>query len=338
MTFSATRAAFEGFRLIRARPWVILGWALFYAVALAVIIGGGVLIFGTSALAELAAGQDRHYDSLEEAMPLLSALGAFLAFLFITLMIVASIQLAAVYRAVLRPTDRGFAYMKFGADKLRQIVLMILFMVLHGLIWGGIFGALIALHAQGYIDGPGAVASYLAGGMIACFLSVFFGIRLSLAPPMTFARRRLHLGRAWDLTRGSFWPLLGMFVLALIFAIILSMAADLIGQAVMGAVGVSAFSWHDPETYDFASLSSPLLGALAVYGLIYVLSQALQLAVFYGPQAAAYRDLMDERDLPPASVTAPVAPEPVPPSDTPEAPVEHSGDDHPPADPEGPRS
>lgn len=334
MAFSATRAAFEGFRLIKARPGVILGWALFYAVALAIIIGGGVLIFGTSALAELVAGQDRHYDSLEEALPLLSALGTFLAFLFVTLTIVASIQLGAVYRAVLRPEDRGFAYMKFGADELRQIVLIILFLVIHTLIWGAIFGGLITLHAQDYIEGPGAVAAYLAGCFIACFLSIFFGIRLSLAPPMTFAKRRIHLGRAWSLTRGHFWPLLGMFVLALIFAIILSMGADLVGQAIMGAVGLASFNWHEPDAYDFASWSSPMLGALAAYGVIYVLSQALQLAVFYGPQAAAYRDLMEERNPPPASATAPVAPEPVPASDGAEGPAEHApqhpGDDHPP--------
>jgi len=301
MAFSATKAAFEGFRLIKAKPGAILGWALFYAVALIVIIGGGMLIFGTSALAELKSGQDRHYESLEEALPLLQAAGAFLGFLFVTFTIVASIQLAAVYRAVLRPGDRGFAYMKFGGDELRQIALIIFFMLLHGLIWGGVFGGLITLHALDYIDGPGAVASYFSGFAIACFLSVFFGVRLSLAPPMTFAKRRLHLGRAWSLTRGNFWALLGMFVLALIFAIILSLGGDAIGQAVMGAAGLTALSWHEPKTYDFADWSSVMLAALGGYVLIHVVSQALQLAVFYGPQAAAYRDLMAERNPPPAS-------------------------------------
>lgn len=303
MAFSATRAAFEGFRLIRARPGVILGWALFYAVALGVIIGGSILIFGATALADLLSGQDREYDSLEEILPFLQALAAFLGFLLVSLSIVAAIQLGAAYRAVLRPQDAGFAYMRFGADELRQVLLMWVFFFIYLVIWGAPLAAVVALHASEFMEEAGIVALYIVWFAAALGVSVFVGVRLSLAGPMTLAKRRLLLTSSWSLTRGRFWPLLGMYVLTLIFAIILSTLTDALGQALMGAVGLAAFDLHDPDSYDLPAWTGAMIAGGVAYAVVYVLSQAVTLAVFYAPQAAAFRDILAEQapasDLPP---------------------------------------
>lgn len=225
-------------------------------------------------------------------MPFLQALGALVAFLTVSLTLVAGVQLAAAYRAVLRPAEVGFGYLKLGADEFRQIVLLLVFSVIYLLLWGLPFALAVAAHAVGDLDTPAAVALYLLAGVVALALSIWIGVRLSLAPPMTLATGRLQLGRSWALTRGRFGGLLGMYALTIVFAIMLSVVTEAACDLIAAGAGLTALSLHEPEAFDFAAWSGVMLVGATTYVVVYVASQAILLAVFYVPQATAYAEIL----------------------------------------------
>ena len=77
MSFSPTDAAFEGFRLVRRNPMVLLAWTLLY-----LVVGVATLLTMTSmfpALAELSAAAEAFRgtdpESFDDFMPILSAYG-----------------------------------------------------------------------------------------------------------------------------------------------------------------------------------------------------------------------------------------------------------------------
>ena len=115
---------------------------------------------------------------------------------------------AAVFRAVLFPEERRFAYMRAGMDELRLLgTLLVLFVggYLVVLIVGAIFIGI------GYAIGGGIVAVILS--LILFCAIIWAAVRISPAGPMTILQRKVVIGPAWRLTRGAFWRLFGAYVL-----------------------------------------------------------------------------------------------------------------------------
>lgn len=336
MAFSATSASLEGFRLIGRRPFSILVWAIFYALATAAVLALACVLFSPTIVGEVlrehgergSFTRSHHFEDFNDFAQYFQGLGLAVLGIMAALMVVASIQLSAVYRAVLRPQDRGLAYLRLGGDELRQIGLMLLMFVFFVVVFGGLITGWV--WGMIYADlGEGAnVALGILGGVIFLVLLILLSVRLSMAAPMTFAERRIRFFGSWGLTRGHFWPLVGMYILAAIFCVIVSLALDAIAQGVAAATGFSFHSLFDGATFafDIEDFSFEEIAAIAgwgglAYAAITMLSMAMQMALGYAPQAAAYRDLTAERD----------PPRPLEFGDTPADPAPGSGSGHDPA-------
>jgi hypothetical protein len=123
--------------------------------------------------------------------------------------------------------------------------------------------------------------------------ALWVGVRLSLLLPTVFDTGQISLRVAWEQTRGHFWQLLGMIVLAVIFYVIVWILFSIIGLAVVELSGGEA------AMRDVTRIT-PLTAIAAVITLIlqFVL-QVLQIVMIYGPFAVAYRELVLEA-APPA--------------------------------------
>ena len=196
----------------------------------------------------------------------------------------------ALLRTVLRPA-KGSAYPRIGRDELRVL----------GVVATGV----LALFFY-YVTGFAAVRLLLAGGeagtLVAALvataltaLGVFALVRLLLAPAMTVADGRFSLRRAWPLSQGQFWGLLGMQVLACTLAAVVLVLASIVFTAVTPLLSLATggrLSFTVPVT-DMSSLdaflTAPTLAALAFSAIL----TALMLAIILAPSAAAFRALAD---------------------------------------------
>ena len=240
--FSATDAAFEGFRVARERPWAIVAWA---GVALAMSLAKIVLILNLADVAAIdealkltAAGNadPRHISELmSRQLPYIAAL------IPISLLYY-GIMFAAAFRVVIEPKSAENG-LQVGVQELRQtwliiVIAAILFIAYIGMLF---IGLLLATLAQSISKPLGGVVGFLV--TLTWFgLSIYVPIRLSLAGPQTFTEHRLRPFNSWALTAaaGSFWPIAGAYVLATAFAVIVV----LLGMSVMA--GVMAISGQAP--------------------------------------------------------------------------------------------
>jgi len=118
---------------------------------------------------------------------------------------------------------------------------------------------------------------------------IWLAVRLSLLVPLTLAENRFSLFGSFALTKGRFWPLLGMAVLAVVMAIVVSLLGMIIGLplrlSLMGPFAEVASSG------DIWPLIQQHIGLIIAWVIINALLSALQLAIMQAPFAAAYRDI-----------------------------------------------
>lgn len=289
MTFSATEAAFEGFRVVRRHPLAIVFWSLAYLIFFAAFFG----LFGGS-LATLMATT----ESLEGAQPSsqeLEALGqTYMGFFALALplgLVVGAVLNAAVARAVLFPAEKGFGYMRLGGDELRvlavSVILGIVFFAV-SIVLFGVVGLLAGLAAQANA-GVGILVGVLVG-LGACVVLFWLAIRLSLAIPLTVAEKRIAPFASFAMTKGHALPLLGMAVIAFIMSILVTLLGTIIALPITLATG----GIQQLATMDGQSTAQILQAAgagLIGWGVVNAIFSALQIAVVYAPFSAVYRDL-----------------------------------------------
>lgn len=256
MAFSATRAALEGFRLVGRRPVSILVWAIFYTLVSAALIAAALMFLGSTVVGDIIRNHHNpewahnyNVESPEELWALFGGMAVGAAVLIPAIIVLSVVQLCAVFRAVLRPNDRGFAYLRFGGDELRQIGLMILMTLFYGLLAGGFVAALVFGLKTADLDDGLKAAIGIGGGIAFFVLMLLLSIRLSLAQPMTFDQRRIRFFGSWGLTKGKFWPLLGMYILAGIFTMIVYFAGDALANFAAGQLGFSMQSLFSGDGY-----------------------------------------------------------------------------------------
>jgi hypothetical protein len=274
--FSASDAALEGFRLTRERPGAILAWAGVYFV--------GILVMGVMMMASLGPqfieiakkGRFTAEDTEAVAAMLAQSWPAFLLVLVVAVLLM-SVLTAGIYRLVLRPQDKAVAYLRLGGDEFRLTTLnLMLFAVGMVCLFAGILATAAVEQAA---PGMGLVAAAVIG-----ILTIWVGVRLSLATPMTFATGRITIRPAWELTRGRFWPLFGMIVLAVIFYVMIWLLISIIGIAIVGLAG-------GQEAMSSGAMTAASGIAAFATLIMQLLLSVLQVVMIYAPFAVAYQQI-----------------------------------------------
>lgn len=306
MRFDATEAALEGFRLARREPKAMLIWAVlllaFSVISTLVMIGAFPGLLGR--METTSPGGDP-----QEAFALMGQMGQMYAIIGPLYLLFYAVLYCAAYRAVLRPEDKGFGFVKLGGDELRMLGLMLYqFVVWMGLCIGlsivfVILAVVVALLLGGSIasmeNGAAGMGAGIILAMVALYLVffgavIYLGVRLSLAAPKTFAEKKISLFSAWSLTKGNFWSLLGCYLLAAVIGIVVSLLGaviSMVGFVIVGE-GSSLIQIFNP---DLSTLQAYFTPGRAVALVINSLIASLTYAIFLAPPAAAYRDLTGGR-------------------------------------------
>lgn len=290
--FSATEAAFSGFRAGREHVRTLLAWIPLLAVA-SLLMSAAMVVFGGPGLEQLeqlaSESQPDPQAMLAAAKPLAGFYVTFLAIAVVYYGIVA----AAVNRMMLRPGDRRMAYFALGADELRQVAVILLLTLAYSLVYVVGLVAVIALAAAASaVHVALGVVVGLAGGLGLAALLVVVAVRWSLASAQTFATGRINLFGSWSLTRGQFWPMLGSYLLAFILAIIANAAVLLLLMLAMVVFG-GGFSALGPiMSPDMTSLQTYFTPSLLLYELIGAIPAPFLLLIMMCPAPDIYRSLV----------------------------------------------
>jgi len=311
-SFSASDVALTGFRIVRERPRVVAIWAAVQFV-ISLIFTIGMVGWAGPALTSLNALNGAPSKDPSQAMALLGQLAPFYLVALTLSLVIYSIVYATMSRAVLRPSEEGFAYLRLGADELRQLGLLLLIVGIGIVAYIALIIALVVILVPVSImtgAGHGAGGSLMAG-LIAVLVAIaaigawiYVWVRLSLASPMTFATRRVDLFGSWRLTRGLFWPLFGAYAVAVILAAIVSLLTVVISLAVSSAVGgVGAGGIAAMLHPDMSSLGVYMTPGRIATTAIGAVSSALVWPVLLTPSAAIYRSLTDAGEASAAAAT-----------------------------------
>jgi hypothetical protein len=185
--FSASDAAFVGFRLVREHPKTIGIWAVVMTVLSLASTALTIQLAGPR-LTEFMAISAQGDPSPQEMLGVMGGLAPLMCVSLVYSLVLYSVMLGAVNRMILRPADNGSAYLRLGADELRQAIMLILV----NLLMLGVYFAVVLvsaiLLAIAVASGVGALTAI--AGLVSfvgiCCLMIFVAVRLSFASAITF--------------------------------------------------------------------------------------------------------------------------------------------------------
>jgi len=297
MAFSASDSAFEGFRLVRRNPMALVAWALLYAVlSLASVFAMSNAIGPMIEWGERAEALENTTPTQAEVMAVFQSFGEVLlglAWLLPVSLVVGAMLMAAVARAVLNPRAGGFGYLRLGMDELRVFVVTLVLGILMMCAWLAVWIVVAVL--GGIAGATGANWLWLLvvlAGLAGVAAIIWLAVRLSLAVPITVAENRFAFFDSFGITRGRFWPLLGMAVIAIVMVLVVQLLSAIVTMPLAMMTGHEMWSFGgttDPEALRAAlDVSNPWVIASA---LAEAVVYALTVGVMYAPFAAAYRDI-----------------------------------------------
>lgn len=299
MAFSGSDAAFEGFRLVRRKPMALVAWTLLYAV-----VSLASLFAMSNAIGPMTAWAER-MDALENQSPsatpqeVMAAFQGFgevmlsLAWVIPVSLIVSAMLMAAVARAVLNPRAGGFGYLRLGMDELRVFVVSLVLGILMVCAWVAVVVAIGVLSGIASASGANWLWLFVVlAGLAGVAAIIWLAVRLSLAVPITVAENRFAFFDSFAVTRGRFWSLFGMAIIAIVMVLVIMVLSWVVTLPLGMMAGGEAWSFGsggDAEAVAAAlDLTNPWIIASA---LAEAIINALLVGVMYAPFAAAYRDL-----------------------------------------------
>lgn len=288
MTFSASDAAFEGFRVVRRKPMLLVWWALAYIVFFGVIfalVGPGMISMVAAAERLEAAGPTADPAQVTTAMA--PFFGMFLVLVPLGMLIKAVFQ-AAVVRAVVTPAQSRFGYLRIGMDELRVVGVVLVLGLLLGVAYFAM--ALVVGVVAGISAAAGGGALYILVGVavIAAICALIWAaVRLSLAVPITVAEKRFALFDSFALTKGRFWSLLGMIIIVGVMCMLIALLSSAVMLPFTFLTG-GMERLVQMEGQDLQAILAAAAPAVIAWVIVNSVTSALMLAVIYAPFSVAY--------------------------------------------------
>lgn len=296
-SLSATDAAFAGFRILRDNPAIILMWTLVsFLFMLGVILLIAMFVGGPIVSLVQAGDAD---PAPEQVAALVLTMLPLILLMIPLFLIYSGVMVASVNRAILRPQEKGFFYLRLGADEMRVAVVLLV----QGLAGFGVnmvasivqtiatAGAMVAGGAESSAAfSPAAVAVQLASWAVMIFLNVKF----CLAPAQTFAKRSIDIFGTWSLTKGRFWTIFAAYLLAGVICVLLGVVilVVLFGAAFASGIGAMLQAGAGLETLNIPLLVGFGVVAAIVLGFLGTLSNTL----LYAVAPSVYRQITGEDD------------------------------------------
>ncbi|MDQ0463827.1 hypothetical protein QO010_001598 [Caulobacter ginsengisoli] len=291
--FSPTDAAFEGFRIIRDKPGATLGWTAFgflWFLLLVGVLSTGLLTHLTEISRELRpTGGGRDWEELAARFGPAATVGFILSFA------IYCIIKSAIYRAVLHPDWRGLSHLNLGKDELRVFGVELASLLILAAYWAIGF-ALVVLVTQP-LAWPLRFPIRLLLGFVLMAGWVWWGVRLALNKVASYAEAQVSVFGSWALTRGRFWPLLGMFLAAGVMGVLLALFGLAVTLGVIRAVGLSAKGAVEGHLDVAGALAA--LGKILLAAAVNILALILQLTITIAPTARAYERIKAAGAAPP---------------------------------------
>ena len=291
MTFSATDAAFEGFRVVRRKPLVLLWWAAFYLISFALIF---LLAAGPIAGLMAAAADLENMGpgaTPEDLQPFMMAYLAIFPIVIPLGILMGAILNAAVARSVLQPGASAFGYLRLGMDEVRVAVVSVVLSIVMGLAAMVLFGVAGAIAGfLGAADVPGGPLIMVVIFLAAVAAMSWLAVRLSLAIPITVGEKKFAFFDSFKVTGGHVWGLIGMAVIAFVMTLVVSILTSIVFFPITMGFG-AAVDWQSLEGMNAMGILQAIGPMVAVAIVLQAVSSALLAAVMYAPFAAAYRDL-----------------------------------------------
>lgn len=291
MTFSATDAAFEGFRVVRRKPMVLLWWAAFYLVSFFLIfmVAAGPIAGLMAAASDLESmGPGATPEDLE---PMMMAYGAILPLVLPLGILIGAVLNAAIARSVLEPGKSAFGYLRIGMDEVRVAVVSLVLAIVTWLaavvsfgVAGGIAGFLSAA------DVPGAPLIMVLLFLAALAFLIWLSVRLALAIPITVAEKKFAFFDSFKVTAGRVWGLIGMAIIAFVMTMVVGILTMIIFFPITMGMGATV-DWESLEGMNAVGIMQAVGPIVFVMIVLQAISSALSAAVMYAPFAGAYRDL-----------------------------------------------
>lgn len=293
---SIGEAAGAGLRLIRREPKAVLGWALLYLAfgAAMMALFGGVFAQFAAALAQDAEPDPTKLVGLNAQVMTLQPL------MTLGSIVLQTVLMAAVFRAVLQPEERRWAYLRLSGQELWlglvYLVLSFGLAILAMMLFVPVVGLTVFV---GYLlrDALGPWGMALIGGpVLLAFMGglIWLMLRLCLAYPMSFADRNFRLFESWPLTRGHAGRLFLVFLLAVLIALAVQLVAFLIGAAaILASIGPNWRAMLAGDPFVLLRAAGPLI---ALFVVVNSIASALAAAIVTAPLADAYRQLTSPAD------------------------------------------
>ena len=296
--FSATDAALNGFRVVWERPISVIFWAVLQF-AFSLGLSAFTAVSAGPAFTKFAGLNLQSTNDPTLVLDLFRQVAPTYVVLLAAVLVLYSVIWAAMNRAVLRPTDKGFGYLRLSTDELRQLGLFALLFALAAVVYIGVVlvgMVLVMIVAVAAGGGAGVGAAALVVAIIPLLLCVFvyLGVRFSLASPLTFASHRIDLFGSWRLTRGRFWPLLGTYFIAFVLYVVVLLLTFAIAITAMALAGGGIGALAALGQPDLASLDAVLKPGRIAYFAVSAVGAALAWPVIMTPPAAVFRALASQ--------------------------------------------
>ena len=312
--FSIGASIGDGFGLITGRPLSVFVWGLLLLAptfgSVALILPAMGEMFATLPASEASAADEAFTDQMFAAMMQLQLVSMLLN---IGQLVIMAIVYTAIFRAVLRPAERGFFSLRLGMDELRVAVVgLAIGVVLYiAMIVIALIGAalIFALWSTDSTLGAWALGLYVLLALVGVCWAM---ARVSMMAPASVLHRDFAFVEGWRLAAGKAWPLLGMMILILLMILAIEIILILVGMLVFSGVWATAGSAWVADANPFPGLNAWLAANwywVAIAAVIGSFFYGAVLALAVGPFASACRQLADSG----GSAAAPVeAGSPVP--------------------------